>query len=248
MANPYFRALMNWITVIDINDMSQGTTLTLTSNGHTTYRYTGPGAESYYIEARIQDGRSENIPDEGLAIWHINTDGKNTYEDYDNLVAIEQADGLFSLENDNNSGGAGDLFHSGYKTVFNSTTNPDSNWHDGSQSGMGISNISAVDTTMSFTVDKTQSSCEAPTVSLTGTSTNSISISWNDVDADSYYVFYKETEASSWTNAASELTDTNYVITGLNDSTTYNVAVLRICPDGTQPYNTTTAATEESGV
>ncbi|MCP4108816.1 MAG: M6 family metalloprotease domain-containing protein, partial [Desulfobacteraceae bacterium] len=247
MANPYFRSLMGWITVTDINGMSQGTSLSLTSNGHTAYRYTGPGAESYFIEARIKEERSASLPDEGLAIWHINTNGSNTSASYDNLVAIEQADGLFSLENNANDGGSGDLFHSGYKDIFDSSTNPSTNWYDGSQSGLSISSISSVGSTMSFTVGESQNVCNAPEISVTDISESSISLSWNDAGADSYYVYYMETGAGYWTSVASGLTDTNYDLTGLTENTTYNVAVLSVCSDGTEPYDYITATTDAAG-
>ncbi|MCP4104518.1 MAG: M6 family metalloprotease domain-containing protein [Desulfobacteraceae bacterium] len=248
MPNPYFRSLMNWITVVDIDGMSEGTTLTLTSNGHTAYRYTGPGAESYFIEARIKEGRSASLPDEGLAIWHINTDGSNMSANYDNLVAIEQADGLFSLENDANSGESGDLFHSGYKNIFDSSTNPSTNWYDGSQSGLSISSISAVGSTMSFAVGESQNVCNAPEISVTDTSENSISLSWNDAGADSYSVHYRYGN-ESWNNPASGLTVTSYVIDGLHRDVAYDIAVVSVCADGSsQEYYTITATTDNTGI
>ncbi len=244
MANPHFRSNLGWMTTIDISSITQGTTVSLTSNGHTAYRLRY-GQELFYIEARIKEGRSANIPDEGLAIWHINMDGKNTYARFTNEVSVEQADGLFSLENNENAGGPGDLYHSGYKDSFNSSTNPNSNWYDGSQSGLSISNISAVGTSMSFTVGESQNSCSAPVINVTGTSTNSISVSWNDAGANSYTVYYK-TQNGSWNQIASGVTAANYVVTGLTANTTYDIAVVSVCADGSQEYNIITATTDDS--
>ncbi|MCP4138540.1 MAG: fibronectin type III domain-containing protein, partial [bacterium] len=101
-----------------------------------------------------------------------------------------------------------------------------------------------------YTVTLSESSggsCSAPTVSVSGTTENSIFLSWDDEGANSYSVYYKTTGTSSWTSAASGLTTTSYVITGLADNTTYDIAVQCVCPDGTQPYTMITAATEDSG-
>ncbi|MCP4131030.1 MAG: hypothetical protein GY754_08630, partial [bacterium] len=100
--------------------------------------------------------------------------------------------------------------------------------------------------TVTATTDEAQVSCTAPEVTVTGTSENSISLSWDDEGANSYSVYYK-TGSGSWTNAASGLTTTSYVITGLAENTTYDIVVQSFCPDGTSPYTITAATTDDPG-
>ncbi len=86
--------------------------------------------------------------------------------------------------------------------------------------------------------------CTAPEVNVTETSTSSISLSWNDVGASSYTIYYRTMDATSWTSK-SGLTNTNFVITGLAESTTYDIVVRSVCPDGTYPYDRLNKTTDK---
>ncbi|MHC4906251.1 MAG: M6 family metalloprotease domain-containing protein [Planctomycetota bacterium] len=160
--NPYFRDLKGWETIVEISADAPGTIRSHQANSFTTYRYSHPTNEQefFLIESRLQTGRNSTIPDEGLLIWHVDEAkygyGANDEEDMTPelhyCVSVEQADGAFHLENDNNGGGSGDLFHAGDNDAFNDTTLPDAKWWDGSDSGLDISDISAVGSSMSFVV------------------------------------------------------------------------------------------------
>ena len=160
--NPYFRDLKGWESIVEINNDAPGTVRNHMANSFTTYRYSHPTNEQefFLIESRLQTGRNSTIPDEGLLIWHVDEAkygyGANDEEDMTPelhyCVSVEQADGAFHLENDNNGGGSGDLFHAGDNDAFNDTTLPDAKWWDGSDSGLDISDISAVGSSMSFVV------------------------------------------------------------------------------------------------
>lgn len=157
--NPYFRDLRGWETIIEIGDDTPGTLRFHEANSFTTYRYSHPTnpEESFLVESRLQNGRNEGIPDEGLLIWHVDGDGSNNNEqmtpEQHYRVSVEQADGQFHLERNNNGGGGGDLFHAGDNDTFDDYTLPDARWWDGVESGMRIRDISAVGANMSFVVD-----------------------------------------------------------------------------------------------
>lgn len=154
--NPYFRDVEGWIETVDITNAPLGSIYTHEANSALAYVYGGSGAgsanEYYYIEARLKEGWSSKIPDQGLVIWHVDEDGQNTYTGYEDHVVPEQADGLFEIENKQSSGADGDLFHDGDKTRFTDETSPSATWHNGASSGIDIANISAVASEMSFSI------------------------------------------------------------------------------------------------
>ncbi len=88
--------------------------------------------------------------------------------------------------------------------------------------------------------------CTKPTANVTSTSTNSISLSWSNAGANSYTVYYKPSSSSSWQNKTG-LTSTSYTLSGLTADTTYDLAVMSICSDGSNPYHQFTGTTEQSG-
>ncbi len=157
--NPSLRSEEGWETVIDITDVPAGSLISHTANSLTTYRYSHPNNpdEYFLIESRVRSGRNAAIPDEGLLIWHVdeavpNNDHQEMTAEEHYRVSVEQADGLFHLEN-NDDGDAGDLFHAGYADQFHDYTTPNSKWWSGEDSGLSIYNVSAVGETMSFTIN-----------------------------------------------------------------------------------------------
>jgi len=154
--NPYFRAAKGWETIVDITNSEDGTYYNNVANSNVTYQYSHPSLSTEYflIESRIRSGRNANIPDEGLLIWHVDETGSNNYEQMTPTqhyrVSVEQADGLYHLEYKQNTGGSGDLFHAGWRDVFDDTTTPNAAWWSGEASGLQLTQISSVGTTMSF--------------------------------------------------------------------------------------------------
>lgn len=157
--NPSFRSQSGWETIIDITNIAPGSLLSHTANSLTTYRYSHPNNpdEYFLIESRTRYGRNAAIPDEGLLIWHVDesmggNDDEQMTPSQHYRVSVEQADGAFHLENNDNGGEPGDLFHAGYADTFHDSTMPDAKWWPGNGSGLDIHNISAVGSTMSFTI------------------------------------------------------------------------------------------------
>jgi M6 family metalloprotease-like protein len=162
----YLRIRAGWETVSDISVKSPGETLTLLSNATTsTYKYANPATpwEYFLIESRCKTGlaidHNAYLPDEGLMVWHIDESlpdsaandrqGVGFINHY--KVKLVQADGLNHLENDVNTGGAGDLFHAGGKATFNDN-DPQCRWWSNNYSGFGLKNISAVGPSMTVTL------------------------------------------------------------------------------------------------
>ncbi len=123
-----------------------GQTITVGSNlvdvvlGSATYdsvRYrltlpTGGGKEYFLIENRQPTGFDQGLPGHGLLIWHCddNLTGSNDLDYNSHLhVALEQADGLFDLDNAVNRGDQTDPFPGLYGAglEFTSLTTPNTN-------------------------------------------------------------------------------------------------------------------------
>ncbi|MCL6589268.1 MAG: M6 family metalloprotease domain-containing protein [Firmicutes bacterium] len=156
--NPYYRQTAGWISYTSLNGYANGSQITVNAGALSgIYRWTGSDASEFFLVENIRKtGRWAALPGEGLLIWHIDTDGNNSYNQMTASqhfrVSVEQADGLFHLEHNNNSGQANDLYYAGNKTLFDNTTTPNSNWWNGSASGLRISNVSATGDTMTFTL------------------------------------------------------------------------------------------------
>jgi M6 family metalloprotease-like protein len=108
--------------------------------------------EYFIIENRQRSGRDAALPDEGLAVWHVDEHGSNNNEQmtasqhYE--CSLEQADGKFDLEKRANTGDSGDLFGAPDTTRFGSATTPNSRWWDSTESGLDIVSISAPGTSI----------------------------------------------------------------------------------------------------
>lgn len=151
--NPYFRNRAGWITVTDITGAARGTLYTHAANSHSAFTYVRNTKEFYFIEARRRSGRSSGLPGDGLLVWHVHTDGLNTYASKGfPLVALMQADGKRDLENRRNSGDSNDPFRQNGNARFNNSTTPAAVYHDGVASGIDLAEISVAGDTMTFKI------------------------------------------------------------------------------------------------
>lgn len=157
--DPYCRNIISrWNTPQNMNSYGNGTKFDAVadSNGNqNSYKWSSNNPKEYYLIENIQKkGRYADVPDSGLAIWHVDENGNNSKNDMTAnnhyLVSIEQADGKFDLEKNKNGGDSGDLFRAGYKDSFGDSTNPNSKWWNGSSSGLKISQISKLGNDMTF--------------------------------------------------------------------------------------------------
>ena len=115
------------------------------------------GGEYFLIENRFSEGRDRALPHAGLAIWHVEECGDNSYEqmtaEYHYECSLEQADGLFELERGiTRNTDHRDLFRAGWKSNFSADTRPNSSWWDGSASGLQIHDIGPAGRQIKFSV------------------------------------------------------------------------------------------------
>jgi len=146
----YLKDVSGWANITDITP-TDSLDVSLPSTGNRGYRIRKPGTTTEYflIENRgAGDKWSDFCRDKGIAIWHVDetvfTDNKRQqmtaalhYE-----LSIEQADGFFDLENNQNRGDASDFFDLA-DGLFNNGTNPNAHWWGGTASGISISVISS---------------------------------------------------------------------------------------------------------
>jgi immune inhibitor A len=117
-ANAFLRERTGWYDQrIELNGMNGA--LDIEHNFTKVYKYTCSKNEFFILEARLKREHDTELPAEGLAIYHVDTNQKNnmnesqTAEDH-YLISLIQADGKQELEASRGAqGDQGDLFVSG---------------------------------------------------------------------------------------------------------------------------------------
>ena len=149
IGGPFF-AQSGWVDVLDIEP---NTTYILPEDGKAVARYTNPSdPNEYFIIEACKNSTLGNAAfpvERGLVIWHVdkNVTTRNTLENmtlaehYEH--SIEQADGLFDLENGANQGDAGDIYVEG--TLFSDASMPASTWWNGDESELNVNSIQFLD-------------------------------------------------------------------------------------------------------
>jgi M6 family metalloprotease-like protein len=152
--NPHFRSNAGWGQVIDITHFNGINTDT--ANSGIVYKYVNPNDtnEFFLLENRMQNGRSEAIPDEGLTIWHIDRNGNN--QSFHHEVFLEHAN-----NNINNHYTA--CFHAAFKDEFSDSTLPASSFYNGDASGLSVWEIGPVNDVLQYKVGAGQ---PAPSFSI----------------------------------------------------------------------------------
>jgi len=120
-----------------------------------------PSGEYFLVENRQQSGFDAGLPGAGLLMWRIDEGKTNNTQECPGgppcsnhyKVALVQADNLWDLENNTDSGDSGDPYPgSANNTSFTACTFPNSNFYGGNASGVTITDISASGPTMSATL------------------------------------------------------------------------------------------------
>jgi M6 family metalloprotease-like protein len=117
---------------------------------------TSSTSEFFLIEHRVRAGWDAAIPDEGMAIWHIDTASSNStnaaaYKGH-NEAFLVQADNRDDLGLAVNYGDDTDLFPNGAVTSFSGSSSPAATLWDGSDSGMMITEIGQPQAVMTFRI------------------------------------------------------------------------------------------------
>ncbi len=150
--NAYLKRLSGWARTVTPLEHDRTVTLGAATNDFAVY--SRGGREYFLIENRRKAGRDASLPDEGLAVWHVDEDGSNNHEQMTGVnhyeLSLEQADGLFQLERLRNQfGDTNDLF-AGAAARFGDDTVPGSKWWNGTSSNLTIDQIAAAGATMTF--------------------------------------------------------------------------------------------------
>jgi M6 family metalloprotease-like protein len=148
----YLKRLSGWGR--DVTPITHGAVITLDAGTNDFAIYSRSGREYFLVENRRRNGRDAALPDEGLAIWHVDEDGDNSHEHmtlgshYE--LSLEQADGLFQLERQRSQvGDSGDLY-AGPSARFADATVPNSKWWNGTSSNLTIDQVSAAGPSITF--------------------------------------------------------------------------------------------------
>jgi hypothetical protein len=151
----YLKYIAGWTDTTELEVYQENIVVPSTSN--TIFKYSHPTLENeyYLIENRQQADRDIFLPDAGLAIWHIDTEGNNSWQQmspwFHYMVTLVQADGNWDLENDRNNGDQTDLWKAPSYTECTPVTDPNTDWWDGSTSRLSVLEISESATEMTFT-------------------------------------------------------------------------------------------------
>jgi len=153
------RIQMGFVTPTVIASSSPSTSIPAVANNATIFKLTSSVGSSQYVlvENRQQTGYDSGLPSNGLLIYHIDdATGTNANQWYPGhtssghyKVALEQADGLWQLEQRTSNGNAGDPYP-GNTTNRNYTASstPNSNDYNGGATGIAVQNISNSGATM----------------------------------------------------------------------------------------------------
>jgi hypothetical protein len=149
------RIQLGFNTATNITANTSGANIASVISGGPIYRLWssgGIGDEYYLVENRQQTGYDAYLAAGGLLIWHIDdSQADNSSEWYPGhtssgnyMVALEQADGLYQLEQSLSSGNNGDPYPgSTSNTTFTPSTTPGTNAYNGANTYVAVTNISA---------------------------------------------------------------------------------------------------------
>ena len=218
--------------------------------GNVVYRFNraGHSNEYYLIENRQRSGRDASLPDDGLAIWHIDTDGDNSDQQQmpnkHYLVTLVQADGDWDLENNRNAGDNTDLYAAPTYTTCTPETYPNTDWWDGTESGFCFMDVSSSGSVMTF--DYGDLPPPAPSaITALGTEL-SVTLDWNDVrkpDLDYYRVERDTTDLFGGGVVSMTSSDTTFVDGPLPEGTEHFYRVFAVDMGGLEspPSDTVSA-------
>lgn len=141
--NPYSLDELGWLSnKQNITNIRDGRVVTLEKGVGNVAVYYGVGAnanERYYLEVR--DAHYKNYyatKNQGIMIWHVNTNGDNNHAGKPELL-----DGRPASEDNC-------MWNSKTGSVFSDESNPSAKWYDGNNSGIYLWDFSAPGSTMTF--------------------------------------------------------------------------------------------------
>jgi M6 family metalloprotease-like protein len=155
--NAWSKSRLGWVEVQPLTTDVTELAVEQIHSRNLVYRIDHPndGSEYWLIENRQAVGTDILMPMPGLLIWHIDTEktegggGVNNDEPHYG-VGLEQADGLFNLENGMGSDGGDPYPGTTNNREFSHNSTPNSDSYYGIPSMISITNISDPDSIMTF--------------------------------------------------------------------------------------------------
>ncbi len=150
----YCRVFLGFADAINVTNSITAASFPAVEDTGVIYRLWTDGSSSsqYFLaENRQQTGFDSFLPSEGILMFHVdetvNGNDNQWYPGYTSNgnyeVALEQADGLWDLEHDYDSGDAGDPYPgTTVNRTFNNTSTPDSKSYAGANTYVAVTNIS----------------------------------------------------------------------------------------------------------
>lgn len=150
----YLKYRAGWAAKVML--ITPGLEVTLAAGRNEFAIYERSPTEYFIFEARRKADRDAALPDEGLAIWHVDENKKASNEHEQRTwelhyeCSLEQADGRFGLEIAQDLGDRYDLFPITRNDRFGDATLPDSRWWDGTPSRLEIRRIRRAGNAVTF--------------------------------------------------------------------------------------------------
>ncbi len=150
---------LGWVDVVEITDDQNTVSLQQTYSNNTIYRvnHSQTDEEYWLLENRQKIGSDTLMPSPGLTIWHINDDFAEQWNPNNNEpyygVGLEQADGMFALENGGPSDAADVYPGTTDNREFSHSSSPNTTSLFGLPSMLRIDNISDPGEFMTFDVE-----------------------------------------------------------------------------------------------
>ncbi|MEZ5359129.1 MAG: M6 family metalloprotease domain-containing protein [Candidatus Zixiibacteriota bacterium] len=154
------RVQLGWCPATTISSNQSGASIPNVEQNQSIFRLWTNGSagnEYFLVENRQKTGYDSYLPGAGLCIWHIDESKSDNEDEWypghtasgNYLVALEQADNLYSMEKNSSNGDAGDVYPgSTNNTAFNASSSPSSDSYSGAESLVSVTNISASASTM----------------------------------------------------------------------------------------------------
>lgn len=177
--NSWSKTDLGWMTPTLVSSDQSGVSLPPSETNAEAIRINNPhdSSEYFLLENRQQTGFDINMYNSGLLIWHVDEEMTSLWPGQNNVnasephygVGLEQADGLFDLENNNGRGDGADPYPgSTGNTSFNGSSFPNSHSYYNVTSMVAVENIVENGSDMTFDIMIGSASAEV-TASITAT-------------------------------------------------------------------------------
>ena len=135
---------LGWISPISIDEPIVNYDIENVQENPIVFRMDGiDNTNEYYLfENRQKILYDQNLPHQGLLIWHVDESQNSNQNDWNRLVDLEQADGFYNLNYNINSGDPGDPYPGSFNNNnFTFDTQPNSTFNNDNPSGVSVVNI-----------------------------------------------------------------------------------------------------------